>query len=678
MDWIQVHTARERWNQLKQEHGFDGVDPHLIWADLSYFKPGNSYSDNPIPVMFEAKQENGAVVLPKTSVTLVEGTKYFCPPFFTGFVALKNLQTFRAEVERFRIGVVALPTTKKARPSIPMPMLPRDMPSDEVVIGIIDHGIAFANENFASKNDAGVWQSRIERVWDQQKGYPSPPLRYHPGNPKKMNWKGLPHYGYGRELRNEAANAQIDYWLGQRISEAEVYRRLCYLPTQGTRAHGTHVMGLAAGGESFGWGKGSSPTTILADAASKAKIIAVQLPAIPYKDTSGTGLCVQILDAISYIAFHARGRRIVFNLSDGAYAGPHDGTSMLERAIDVAFSSSSSGGRHVLVVAAGNQFDEQIHWKSEIPANDSAEPIAWQILPDDNTDSHLEIWPASSTPRDALEKLQVSITPPGQPASPFVNWGDVWMIPDGASSSTNPRALAAVIFSKNPPNGCPLTTTWNIRGMVHVAVGATTPPRASARSGAPHGIWRVELKNTGGTPIAFDAYIERDNPALGDVGPRRQSHFLHPKYPRSNRMMSAPIDDTGNASPIQRMGALNNVATAAGGYVVGGYMIQTAQLAAYSAAGPGRSKGRSSGVDVLARCDSSQHIRGVRSTGVRTGTSFRMDGTSVATPVVTRWIANWMATNAPPANLTTDISAAATLITPPLAGSPDRIGIGRL
>lgn len=623
--------------------------------------------------MFEAKQKNGDVVLP-TSVTFVEGTEYFCSPFFTGFVALKDLQTFRTEVERFRIGAVALPTTKQSGKPEKLPMGPLYKPSDEVVIGIIDHGIAFANRHFASKDPGGSWRSRIERVWDQQKGYPIPPLHYDAENPPCMNWCDVPHYGYGRELRNARADAQIDYWLGQAIPEAEVYRRLRYLPTQGARAHGTHVMGLAAGCESFTCGRGAVPTEVLADPASKAKIIAVQLPALPYKDTSGTGLCVQILDAISYIAFHARGRRIVFNLSDGAYAGPHDGTSLLERAVDVAVSSS--GGRHAFVVAAGNQFDEQVHWKAEILAKGSAEPIAWHILPDDSTDSHLEIWPASFTPKDALEKLHVSITPPGQAASSFISWGDVWMIPDGPSSSGK-RALAAVIFSKNPPNGFPTSTTGAMRGMVHVAVGATRPVRASAKQAAPHGIWRIELKNTGDTPIDFDAYIERDNPALGDTGPRRQSRFLHPQYPRSNRMMTSPIDDTGNPSPIQRMGALNNVATAAEAYVVRGYMRQTAQLAPYSASGPGRATGRSSGVDVLAMSDSSQHIHGVRSTGVRTGTSFRMDGTSVAAPLVTRWIANWMATHPVKATLHAAMSAQSTTLAPNLAGPTDRIGLGR-
>lgn len=671
MSWENLNLPKNALllNQLSQTAGFDGLDPHLIWAGLTYFRPSAEYETNPIPVMFEAKQVNGNVVLPgKNVVSCVGGTNFFCPPFFTGFVKLKNLEKFGKRVERFRMGVVALPGTHKAKRSAPVTWMERHPNADDVVIGIIDHGIAYANKQFAIQTIGG-WQTRIERIWDQQKGYPIPPLTYPDVKPPQTTWTDVPHYGYGREL----SDAQINAWLNTSVPESEIYRRLKYLPAQGVRAHGTHVLGLAAGTQAFGFGRTSNPIEALDDPASKAKIIAVQLPALPEKDTSGTGLCVQILDAMSYIALHARGRRIVFNLSDGAYAGPHDGSSLLERAIDQAMKASN--GKHALVVAAGNQFDERVHWKAKVPANGGAEPIAWHILPDDSTDSHLEIWPSADTSEAALKSLQVSVTPPGGTPSTLVQLGGVWVLPD-----TQKRALAAVIFSKNPPNGFippAAGKTATTRGMIHVAVAATQPPRAAGRDAAPHGIWKIELKNTGSEPITFDAYIERDNPALGDAGPRRQSHFVHPGYPRSNGPMTPPLDDSDHNSPIKRMGALNNVATAGEALVVGGYVKQTGQLAAYSASGPGRAPGRV-GVDVLGVSDNSQNVRGVRSTGVRTGTTFRMDGTSVAAPQVTRWIAKWMTGH--PGNLAwrAELAQAPTKTLPPLSGPAERTGAGRL
>jgi hypothetical protein len=675
MTWKKINVVANQHlvNQLNPANAYDGLDPHLIWAGLTYFEQHQSYSTRPIPVMFEAKlNPDGTVCLPDSClVTLIEGTKHFCDPFFTGFVKLQDLHAFGASVRRFRIGVVALPSTQNIRCSTPITVMPRHANPQELVIGLIDHGVAFANRQFATPTASG-WASRIERLWDQQNGYPVPPVDYKDPNPPQPTWTSVPHYGYGREL----GDAQINFWLNRNLGDAEIYRRLQYQPVQGARAHGTHVLGLAAGTQAFGFGRGLPPVGPLNDAASSAKIIAVQLPARPYKDTSGAGLCVQILDAISYIALHAAGRKIVFNLSDGAYAGPHDGSSLLERALDQAFASNRD--RHALVVAAGNQFDERVHWKAAVPAKGAAEPIAWHILPDDRTDSHLEIWPAADTPQGALNSLQVSVTPPGGSASPAVALGDVWALCNQANRAN--RAFAAVIFAKNPPNGFVAPPVGGLplgRGMIHIAVAATRPPRRTGRDAAPYGIWKIELINTGDVPIQFDAYIERDNPALGDAGPRRQSHFVHASYPRDQRSKTPALDDAGNLSPVKRMGALNSVATAGQVLVVGGYIRQSGQLAPYSASGPGRSPAALPGIDILAVSENSQHVKGVRSTGVRTGTTFRMDGTSVAAPLVSRWVVNWMATGVSPPGLRGAIGAAASTA-PPVAGPIERVGVGRL
>ena len=658
---------------------FNRLDPHLVWAALTYLRGGQE-SKTPIPVMFEANVHGGVVQLP-SAATLVEGTAFLFSPFFTGFVQLKDLLSFSRQVARFRIGVVARPRTLEQR-CCPKPVLhvPLHDRRDEVVVGVIDHGIAFANSGFALRGRSGQWHSRIERIWDQQWGYPSPPGPFPKelyNSPKKHLyktnfWKSVPSYGYGRQLTNRPAKSRIDFWMNQGFSESEIYRHLGYLPAQHDRAHGTHVLGVAAGRRSYEMGCGTGMLEKVGDPASRASIIAVQLPALPYKDTSGTGLCVQILDAVSYIAYHAGGRKFVINLSDGAYAGPHDGNSLLERALDGFFAAGHK--RRAFVVAAGNQFDERVHWKSEVPAGNKTAELTWRILPDDNSDSHLEIWPAEgSAPSD----LKIRVTPPGQPSTPFVSIGQTWALHDGTGQAV--QALAAVHFSHDPPNGAP-SVGAGPRAMVHIAVGATRPERGSHGTTAPHGVWKVQLQNKGGTPIAFDAYIERDNPALGDAGPRRQSHFTHPDYPRSSTQMTAALDDSGNTSPIKRMGSLNNVAAAQSVLVVGGHVFKTGQLSAYSAAGPGRSIAGNVGVDVLAVADSSQMIRGIRGYGVKSGTSFRMDGTSVAAPQVTRWVTNWMASGSPSkrADWEAVLGAYVSTQNPVLRGPRDRAGFGRL
>jgi hypothetical protein len=581
-------------------------------------------------------------------------------------------------VARFRIGIVAMPRAVQGPPPAPLLEAPLHPNPDDVVIGIIDHGIAFANKEFASVDLQGQWHSRIERIWDQQWGYPVPPGQLPPSlnaSPAQSSyasnfWETVPHYGYGRQLTNDSVKAQIDFWLNQGFTEEALYRHLNYPPVQRDRAHGTHVLGMAAGQHAYGFGgRPGSPVGQHNDPASRASIIAVQLPALPYKDTSGTGLCVQILDAVSYIALHAAGRRVVINLSDGAYAGPHDGSSLLERALDGFFVPGHS--RRAFVVAAGNQFDERVHWKDAVPPGNGESVLSWRTLPDDNSDSHLEIWPAENGPAVDLE---VSVTAPGQAPTPFVSLGNSWALTDPASPGS--RARAAVIFSKDPPNAA---SAGGTRAMVHIAVAASRPARGSQATIAPHGVWRVVLRNKGAAAIDYAAYIERDNPALGDVGPRRQSHFVHPQYPRACTTMTPPLDDAGNASPIRRMGSLNNVASARSVLVVGGFVHQTSQLASYSASGPGRNAAGNVGVDVIATTDGSAVVRGVRGPAVRTGTTFRMDGTSVAAPQVTRWIANWMATSpASAVDWAAVLGPSVSTKNPTLNGPPDRTGLGRL
>ena len=656
MKWINLN---ENWSDLNCLDyiypKLDGIDPHLIWADVSYFNAAEIFSKRPVPVMFEAKQEDGTTQLPLRNlalVNLIPGTAGKFGRFYTGFVEAGRLGELCRYVERLRIGAVVLPETKRQRHTADPVPVSKEMPSNEVVIGIIDHGIGFVNKQFASLDASNKWQSRIERIWDQQKGYPAQPLPPPAGVLKESFWGDAKHFGYGRELVNNGSIRptvgsgnlhQIDYWLNSNISESETYRLLRYLPSQPARAHGTHVLGLAAGRLSYGYGSKTAPVKAMTDAAAKAKIIAVQLPALPYKDTSGTGLCVQILDAIAYIKLHAAGRKVVINLSDGAYAGPHDGTSLLERAIDGAFGGNDA--RDAFVVAAGNQFNERVHWQAEIPANGAAEPVTWRILPDDNTDSHLEIWPDSGLTEAQLKGLHVFVTPPGQSQSHSVDFGQVSALYEEADDEKE-QALALAVFSRNPPNSY-ASQRSDPRAMVHIAVAATCPPREAGRAPAPHGVWQIELKNDADQPVAFEAYIERDNPALGDKGPSRQSHFVHQAYPRDTGI-KPPSDTT--SCPIKRMGALNSVATAVEVLVVGGAAINAScagmprpTIAPYSASGPGRGAGGANGVNWLAASDTSATIRGIRGSATRSGTSFRMDGTSVATPQITRVMVNLMA-----------------------------------
>jgi Subtilase family len=143
--------------------------------------------------------------------------------------------------------------------------------------------------------------------------------------------------------------------------------------------------------------------------------------------------------------------------------------------------------------------------------------------------------------------------------------------------------------------------------------------------------------------------------------------------------MRPALDDTGNASRIRRMGSLNNVATARTVLVVGGYVYKTGQLSSYSAGGPVRAGVKGVGVDVLGVADCAPMDRGVRSCGVKSGTTFRMNGTSVAAPQVTRWVAHWMSSTSTSGLDWSSVLAPYTSIHhPQLRGPTARTGSGRL
>src|SRR5205085_6809950 len=110
------------------------------------------------------------------------------------------------------------------------------------------------------------------------------------------------------------------------------------------------------------------------DAAGQAAIIFVQLPRSAVEDTSGGSLTGFVLDALHYIDERTTTRTadneirklpVAINLSYGTFAGPHDGNSIIERAIDEFVERRTECA---VVVAAGNAFDKNIHARLSIAA----------------------------------------------------------------------------------------------------------------------------------------------------------------------------------------------------------------------------------------------------------------------------------------------------------------------
>lgn len=480
-------------------------------------------------------------------------------------------------------------------------------------IGLIDHGIAFAHAKFRGPGSPA--QTRMLAFWDQDPG----------AAPRGAPWSNPADLGYGAELSAQDIDAAI---ARHPNDDAALYRALQYEPARRRLSHGTHVLDLAAGcpnplkppREVGGTWDGC---------ASRAPIVAVQMPHHPVKDTSGASHGVHVLDALHYIVARVpAGRPVVINLSDGAYGGPHDGQSMLERAIDDFLQ------RHPLVhlvLAAGNAYEARLHASAPDSGLGVGEACSfdWQVLPDDGADSLLEVW---LDDRYAVGEVSLQLTPPGGTAAVRIALGDSWAFEPG------PGSLAAAVISRIDAPNRPQ------RSMFLVAVGPTA--RALRDRAAPHGLWGVTVTNDSSAArrVRVDAWIERGDSALSDRPLKRQSILcadgLVPGAIRGERTLGSL---SGSAEAIVAGARYWRGAAFSGPRPV----AMTAQ-ARYSSRGPGRAGPASTGPDVLAPGDEAPNAPGLTAAASLSHGVCRLGGTSMAAPIVTRRIVDLLCSDAPP------------------------------
>ena len=180
--------------------------------------------------------------------------------------------------------------------------LPRAFTGTGVVVGVVDSGIDWTHPDF--KNSSG--QTRILSLWDQ-------------------TTSGKPPAGYS---------------VGYECTAANINASQC--PERDTNSHGTHVAGIAAGN---GRSRSGAP---MRGIAPEADLIIVKT------DFSGAN----IVAAVDYIFKRAQalGKPAVVNLSLAGHLGPHDGTSLDEK----AFSDLTGPGR-LIAAANSNEGGTRVH-----------------------------------------------------------------------------------------------------------------------------------------------------------------------------------------------------------------------------------------------------------------------------------------------------------------------------
>jgi subtilisin family serine protease len=388
----------------------------------------------------------------------------------SGWIVTGRLPLVRLEAVRSAPWMISLKPALPLRPALAttlrdmhargleLPPLVSGGPGRGAVVGVIDVGCDFAHQNFRRRDGA----TRILALWNQAG-------RSGPGSP----------FGYGSVYDQ----ARID----RALRSADPYRTLGYRP--GRRAHGTHVLDVAAGN---GLGTGNPGL------APEADILFVHVAA---SDGTGeepaagrsSGDSVQLLEALRFIFDQAGARPCVVNISLAAAGGPRDGTSLVEQGIDAMLRQGT--GRAV-VIAAANAYDDGSHASGVVPRQGTVE-LGWDVA-DAETGSELELWYGSE------DELSVELIDPAGKSLGQVE-------PGQTARARDDRGRPAVFVAhrrKDPNNGD------NVIGVF-------------LEKGAPVGLWRLRLFGRKVKEGRFHAWLERDDDGPSCfVPPHDNSHTL--------------------------------------------------------------------------------------------------------------------------------------------------------
>jgi hypothetical protein len=498
----------------------------------------------------------------------------------------------------------------------------------EVVTGVIDDGIAFGHDRLWSADGT----TRIEYFWDQLE----PSDVWDDWGYGRQITKRDPVEGIDRRMQDSRHAGLVDEDKLYRLTRQVDHTMLGHKPLALRAAHGTHVMDLAANG-------GARPQP------GSRPIVAVQLPTATTQDTSGATLAPQIYNGLAYILDRSEAIAadagtgqlpVVVNVSYGIIAGPHDGSSVLEKAIDdllEAANPADCGAPFRVVLPAGNNYLSRCHACVSVKKK-AAEELRWRVLPDDWTESHLEIWIPQKDDAGHATDLTVSIT-----------------APDGSTSSAFSAGVAQQLFFNGALAGLAAYYPPGAAGgraLLRLSLAPTRWPDGGLTL-APAGLYRVVIDNANGKAKVSDihAWIQRDDTPLGYRRRGRQSYFddpRHSQYDNGGRAIESDDHVLTKDSYVKRACTLNAIATGQHPIVVGALRRSDWRPAAYSGAGPvlhppGRGQPNPDGPEALTISDDTPSHRGVLASGARSGSSVPLQGTSVAAPQIARWVAEELA-----------------------------------
>lgn len=517
-------------------------------------------------------------------------------------------------------------------------------PPGPLLIGMLDDGCPFAAARFLKST--GAVSTRVRAIWDQNQDKQPVAIG------ARLFGMDLTDFAYGLEYHRDFAVGNhpeqigLDEWIALHTTlENGIDEDRCYadagFKTLARRAsHGAHVMDILAGSIPTSSRIGPSkpgedrrdppnwrPGVAATDPACDADVVFVQFPEVCLEDATGVWLKTYVVQGIQYILSFAdpvNTKNVIINLSYGPTTGPHDGTSELESALSALvteYDGKNNKPKLDIVLSAGNAFlsDGHVVFTSDSEQPERVEWI-WRIPPDNTVLVFAEIWMDDDEAQDVI----VTLTPPsGQDplSSGTIPIGTALPTPSG----TAPQLIGPIVWGKD--------RMW----LLEVGPTVVMPENEPTNE---HGDWTIAVD---GIPenAEVHAYVARTDPNMGVRPGAKRSQFVDSDWEqtRSAQAGGSPIDrefdQTG--SLIHRFGTLNGIATGKKHriHVAGGFVLASGRKAPYSSAGPPRG-GPREGPDYVLPCDEDAVLTGIRAGGNRSGSVFRLIGTSTAAPQLAR------------------------------------------
>lgn len=340
----------------------------------------------------------------------------------------------------------------------------KNLKGQGVIIGVIDHGCDFRHCGFRKGNE-----SRLLYLWDQTGNGCPPPVPF--------------NYGaeYDRARINQALLAQ------------DPYADLGYIPEK--NAHGTHVMGIAAGSSDKFAGVAPEADLIFVHLGRAANPSGTNVDPAD-EELKSFGSSWNLFTAVLYILEKAGDTPVVINISQGMNGGPHDGTTIIETLFDTVLAQK---GR-AIVVAAGNSRNDNIHTAGKVPPRDP-QTILWRIdknsLPMSEVRHELEIW------YDRSGALTLQVFNPQNALLGECSLGEEKIV--SAGDGLNFPLLIRNMHPDNIPG--------EDENLINILLDdRTVTPSLTSAAGQ---VWRLVLAQNPATNanVHYHAWIERNDPA---------------------------------------------------------------------------------------------------------------------------------------------------------------------